>query len=39
LGLLLGAMLALAAELLSRKIRTEDDIIDGLDLHVIASIK
>ncbi len=38
LGLFLGIMLAVVAELLNRKVRTEDDITDGLDLPVIASI-
>ena len=37
-GLLLGIMFALAAELLNRKIRNESDIKDGLDITVIASI-
>jgi polysaccharide biosynthesis transport protein len=38
LGLMLGVLLAIAAELVSRKVRTEDDIRDGLDLRVLASI-
>jgi uncharacterized protein involved in exopolysaccharide biosynthesis len=37
-GLFLGIMFALAAELLNRKIRNESDIKDGLDITVIASI-
>jgi capsular polysaccharide biosynthesis protein len=31
-------MLAVVAELLNRKVRTEEDVTDGLDLPVIASI-
>jgi capsular polysaccharide biosynthesis protein len=38
LGLMLGVLLAVAAELLSRKIRTEEDISDGLDLRVLGTI-
>jgi len=38
LGLFLGIMLAVVAELLNRKVRTEEDVTDGLDLPVIASI-
>lgn len=38
LGLFLGVGLAIVAELLNRKIRTEEDIVDGLELPVIASI-
>lgn len=38
LGLMLGVLLAIAAELVSRKVRTEDDIRDGMDLPVLASI-
>jgi polysaccharide biosynthesis transport protein len=38
LGLMLGVLLAIAAELVSRKVRTEEDIRDGLDLRVLASI-
>ena len=38
LGLMLGVLLAIGAELLSRKIRTEDDIRDGLDLRVLGTI-
>ncbi len=38
LGFMLGILLVIAAELVSRKIRTEDDIRDGLDLRVLASI-
>jgi protein tyrosine kinase modulator len=38
LGLMLGILLAIAAELVSRRIRTEDDIRDGVDLRVLASI-
>lgn len=38
LGLMLGTLLAVAAELVNRKIRTEDDIREGIGLRVIASI-
>jgi len=38
LGLFLGIMLAVVAELLNRKVRTEEDVTDGLNLPVIASI-
>ncbi len=38
LGLMLGILLAIAAELFSRKVRTEDDIRDGLNLQVLATI-
>lgn len=38
LGLFLGALFAIVAEMMNRKIRTEDDIVEGVDLSVIASI-
>ena len=38
LGLFLGVMLAVVAELLNRRVRTEEDVTEGLGLPVIATI-